>query len=172
MYPISKERLEQYLNGTVLRTANFGEGYRDNITLGLYGEAGEICDDIKKYYFHGSLTWEQTRERLVKEAGDWLFYYTWQAYAIQQVVKERYASTNSLLDLVWGEFYVAADSVSRNDTWLAAGLGQYATSQHGWVYLFSLLQNWGIFIEEVIAANEAKLAERHPNGWQGGKKEV
>jgi NTP pyrophosphatase (non-canonical NTP hydrolase) len=171
MYPITKERLETYLNGTVLRTANFGENHRENITLGLYGEAGEICDDIKKYYFHGSLTREQARERLVKEAGDWIFYYTWLCYSIAETVQQAYESNRTILDLVYDDFYVPALDVAAPDIWLAPLLGQYAAGKRGWHYLYCLLQNWEISIEEVLLANEAKLAERHPNGWQGGKKE-
>lgn len=39
--------------------------------LGLAGEAGELCDLVKKKYFHGK---EVSRERIVKEFGDALFY--------------------------------------------------------------------------------------------------
>lgn len=39
--------------------------------LGLAGEAGELCDLVKKKYFHGK---EVSRDRIVKEFGDALFY--------------------------------------------------------------------------------------------------
>lgn len=39
--------------------------------LGLSGEAGELCDLVKKKYFHGK---DVARDRIVKEFGDALFY--------------------------------------------------------------------------------------------------
>jgi hypothetical protein len=77
-----------------------------------------------------------------------------------------------VLDLVYDGFYVPLLGAGTKDIWLAALVGQYAAGKRGWHYLYYLLQNWGITIEEVLLANEAKLAERHPNGWQGGKKEL
>jgi hypothetical protein len=108
---------------------------------------------------------------LVKEAGDWVFYYTWLCYSVAEVVQKNYESNKSVFDLLYEDFYVPIQGVTSNDTWLAALLGQYAAGKRGWHYLYCLLQNWEISIEEVLLANEAKLAERHPNGWQGGKKE-
>lgn len=48
---------------TQLQLANFG--------MGLAGEAGEVCDHLKKVVFHGH---ELDREALAKELGDALWY--------------------------------------------------------------------------------------------------
>jgi len=42
-----------------------------NALLGLSGEVGEVCDIIKKFYSTGK---PYTREDLIKEAGDILWY--------------------------------------------------------------------------------------------------
>lgn len=41
--------------------------------LGLTGEAGEVANDIKKLYY-GRFTVEETREKLLLELGDCLWY--------------------------------------------------------------------------------------------------
>ena len=40
--------------------------------MGLAGEAGEVCDHLKKFCFHGV---EIDRDKLVKELGDVLWYF-------------------------------------------------------------------------------------------------
>ncbi|MEE8372807.1 MAG: nucleoside triphosphate pyrophosphohydrolase family protein [Dehalococcoidia bacterium] len=52
-----------------------GDTYRERLMLasmGLGGEAGEVCDHGKKVAFHGA---EMHREALIKELGDVLWYY-------------------------------------------------------------------------------------------------
>lgn len=46
-------------------------GYLENGALGLAGEAGEVCDLVKKWMFQGH---ELERERIVEELGDVLWY--------------------------------------------------------------------------------------------------
>lgn len=41
--------------------------------FGLAGESGEVVDELKKHIFHGS---DLDREKVVKELGDVLWYYT------------------------------------------------------------------------------------------------
>ena len=50
--------------------------YRERLMLagmGLAGEAGEVCDHVKKVAFHGK---DMDRRELVEELGDVLWYYT------------------------------------------------------------------------------------------------
>jgi len=50
--------------------------YRERLMLagmGLGGEAGEVCDEAKKIAFHGK---DMDRDKLIKELGDVLWYYT------------------------------------------------------------------------------------------------
>ncbi len=42
--------------------------------LGITGEAGEIADTIKKIMYQGKIFDEKTREDLIKETGDLLWY--------------------------------------------------------------------------------------------------
>jgi len=51
------------------------DNYRERLMLasmGLSGEAGEVCDHAKKVAFHGA---EMNRAALIKEMGDVLWYY-------------------------------------------------------------------------------------------------
>lgn len=50
-----------------------------NAALGLNGEAGELADEIKKIFFHGH---ELNKDKLIKEAGDILWYIALLADAI------------------------------------------------------------------------------------------
>lgn len=50
-----------------------------NGALGLAGEAGEVCDDLKKHLFHGHAL---EREDLLRELGDVLWYITLLADAV------------------------------------------------------------------------------------------
>lgn len=55
-------------------TGEFGKPTRDMLScvgLGLAGEAGEVVDHIKKHLHHGH---DLDRAKLVKEAGDLLWY--------------------------------------------------------------------------------------------------
>lgn len=59
----------------VLRTANAGntswEGQLGMAGMGLAGEAGEVCDLLKKVIFHNK---DLDRDKLVKELGDVRWY--------------------------------------------------------------------------------------------------
>ena len=63
------ERFEEFV-----RVGNFTEGERDAkflAAMGLAGEAGEVCDMLKKHMLHGK---PLDREELKKELGDVLWY--------------------------------------------------------------------------------------------------
>lgn len=47
--------------------------------LGLSGEAGEVADLVKKLLYHGKEFDEETREKMVSELGDILWYLTFTA---------------------------------------------------------------------------------------------
>ena len=52
-----------------------GDSYRERLMLasmGLSGEAGEVCDEAKKVAFHGK---DMDRDKLIHEMGDVLWYY-------------------------------------------------------------------------------------------------
>lgn len=58
------------------RTANRGPSDNNtkryaNFGMGIAGEAGEVCDLLKKFCFHGH---ELDKEKLIKELGDVLWY--------------------------------------------------------------------------------------------------
>lgn len=57
----------------VERTANGGDAARRlaNFGMGLAGEAGEVCDALKKHLYHGHAL---SREALTEELGDVLWY--------------------------------------------------------------------------------------------------
>lgn len=60
-----------------MHTANYAGTERErltNIALGLAGEAGELCEHIKKYVFHKH---GLDKAELVYEAGDLLYYIAW-----------------------------------------------------------------------------------------------
>lgn len=62
----------------VKRTMNADPKYTElevlgNFTLGLTGELGEFCDALKKFLYHEH---KFNREKLVSEAGDFLWYFT------------------------------------------------------------------------------------------------
>lgn len=46
-------------------------GCLENGALGLAGEAGEVCDLVKKWFFQGH---ELHRERIIEELGDVMWY--------------------------------------------------------------------------------------------------
>lgn len=62
------------LQAQMLRTAKFDEPFDRALSLcglGLSGEAGEVADLIKKYFYHGK---PFDRAKLIEEAGDVLWY--------------------------------------------------------------------------------------------------
>lgn len=66
--------LDSYQKWVTSKVKKDFETFREAIAcqvLGLAGESGELCDAIKKKYFHGK---ELPREHAVKEFGDILFY--------------------------------------------------------------------------------------------------
>jgi NTP pyrophosphatase (non-canonical NTP hydrolase) len=56
-----------------------------NSVLGMAGEAGEVCDLIKKWMFHG---YELDLEKLDKEVGDTLFYVALYANARKRLLSD------------------------------------------------------------------------------------
>ncbi len=69
------ERYMQFVD-TGVDLSEHGDTYRQRLMLagmGLSGEAGEVCDHVKKVAFHGDT---MSRTALVKEMGDVLWYFT------------------------------------------------------------------------------------------------
>lgn len=74
--------LEKHLNEVINPCWNYAgriknwEGHVTNAVLGLAGEAGEAADQVKKMLFHTEKEYAHHREKLVKELGDVIFYFT------------------------------------------------------------------------------------------------
>ena len=66
------------------RTARKGLNVRDKLTngvIGMCGESGECADLVKKWLYQGH-KWGDTREKLIEELGDCLWYCVETATAI------------------------------------------------------------------------------------------
>lgn len=79
--------------------------------LGLMGEAGEVCDEIKKALFHGK---ELDREALLKEIGDVLWYVDrlllWLGYTVEDAMVANVAKLRARYPNGW-------DAAERHHTW-------------------------------------------------------
>lgn len=64
-----------------------------NYAMGAAGEAGEICDLVKKIVFHGHPLDQNAVEQLIKECGDELWYLA-RASAVLKVKLSKVAATN------------------------------------------------------------------------------
>lgn len=71
-----QKRILGFMNPTVLES---DDATLINATLGLAGEAGEVTDIVKKFFYHGH---DLDRQALIKELGDLQFYVALCAYAV------------------------------------------------------------------------------------------
>jgi NTP pyrophosphatase (non-canonical NTP hydrolase) len=62
--------------------------------LGLGGEAGEIADTVKKLLFHGKKYDEETRQHLIKELGDVMWYVSFMARHVLNTTVEEVIELN------------------------------------------------------------------------------
>lgn len=169
-----------YITGTLLKTANRIPEAWMNIRLGLIGEVGEVMDWVKKVRFHNK---EADLTKIANELGDVLFYSMWdsldsmhKAYAqvaspeyIVNWVIDSFANSWVSSELSTAEFFGPATDVQISE------LMRYATNgvQSGEAarqFILAASGYFGISIEQIVEANAAKLAKRHPNGWDGGRR--
>lgn len=62
--------------------------------LGIGGEAGEIADTVKKILFHGKKYDEETRQHLIKELGDVIWYVAFMARNVLEISVEEVIQIN------------------------------------------------------------------------------
>ena len=81
-----------------------------NAALGLAGEAGEVCDVLKKWQYQGH---EFDEDALVNEAGDLLWYIAQLATAIDVPLSEIAARNIAKLQARYPEGFDADRSINR-----------------------------------------------------------
>jgi NTP pyrophosphatase (non-canonical NTP hydrolase) len=100
---------------SVERTWNRGLSERDqlgNAGMGLAGEAGEVCDLLKKHLYHGKAL---DRAELVKELGDVLFYFTALLSTVGLTYSEVALVNKKKLELRFPEGFSAKDANEKKD---------------------------------------------------------
>lgn len=82
--------------------------------LGLMGEAGEVCDEVKKALFHGK---GLDRDALVKEIGDVLWYadrlLMWLGATMEQAMEANIAKLQARYPQGW-------DAADKHHSWSGA----------------------------------------------------
>ena len=167
--------LQEYIDGTVARTLKhptLPPGHADLIEvwgIGLGAEAGELADLVKKYLGHGH---PLKREDVLKELGDVCWYATalaltlggtdgpakiWATHSREFPPKTLGRATRELL---LAAAFGGAWSVDGVD-WAMGELDEVTFS----IRAFCALLPEPITVEEVWAANAAKLRERYPDGF-------
>lgn len=98
-----------------------------NAGLGVAGEAGELADEVKKILFHGkglvyveatatyTLT-QEAREKLVKEAGDVLWYLALLSYVLRVPLEDIAKANVEKLKQRYPEGFTEAAAAARVDT--------------------------------------------------------
>lgn len=77
---VENSLFQKHLDTVINPAWNYAKRCRDqddevfNAVLGLTGEAGEVADQVKKWYFHTEKPSAFHREKLVSELGDVFFY--------------------------------------------------------------------------------------------------
>lgn len=145
--------------------------------LGLCEEAGELAGVIKKHVFYGH---PLDRDKLIKEAGDVLWYLaslldTAGIALSEALAANGYTHTVQCIDAEeYGED--GADFHARNVVACAAyspklmvnpAFREDAVALAGRLlaHLYGLLSLFDITLDEVMVANVAKLRARYPQGW-------
>lgn len=110
--------LEGWYAYEVVRTApklvlpeNFGTCL-NLAAMGLAGEAGEVVDLIKKHQHHGVAL---DREKLIREAGDVLWYLQYLCEVLQVSLDDIALQNVYKLRLRYPDGFNTADSISRKD---------------------------------------------------------
>jgi hypothetical protein len=160
------ENWQDYIRAT-RRTA--GDDRPEILAMGLFGEAGEVVDLIKKIEGHGH---ELDRDRMISEVGDVLWY---AARCFDTVIAENadvplapcgYANRERLMEYL-GELVEGAGAYA------AELFGNRCTKPDSPVYLSSTLYALAMVCEcydlppllDIARANIAKLRERYPEGF-------
>lgn len=119
-YSVAPDRpiLEGWYCYEVIRTAprlvlpeNFGTCL-NLAAMGLAGEAGEVVDLIKKHQHHGVAL---DREKLIREAGDVLWYLQYLCEVLQISLDDIALQNVYKLRLRYPDGFNTADSISRKD---------------------------------------------------------
>ena len=178
-----------------IRTANTGALTRErnliNAAMGVFDEAGEAVEPVKKYSFQGH---ELDKTKLKKELGDALWYIALAAYCLDlnldectsyKLENKNFEELESNIEILRG-FYLSNDKalgLNQNLTPLetaalkfqtAAGKFNadvlYLTPRTG-ASLCTTLYFWAIFakecglsLDEIATENIKKLEARYPNG--------
>jgi NTP pyrophosphatase (non-canonical NTP hydrolase) len=97
------------------RTANGGEKEKRfaNFGMGIAGEAGEVCDYLKKVVFHGH---ELDRERLKKELGDVMWYVATLATTADLTLEEIATANIEKLKARYPEGFSSEHSINRDES--------------------------------------------------------
>jgi NTP pyrophosphatase (non-canonical NTP hydrolase) len=177
----------------MLRTAKFDLNIKDGLmvsTLGLVGEAGELCDLVKKVSFHGH-SYEANRPKFLSETGDVLWYcvylsrvidfsldgyrnhgnYEYERAYLQKLASQETVSVGRLvnraalrLSMVASEVADVVEKMVYED--------YYLDRQYIGGFLIAALVNiewlcelFETSIEEIAKINIEKLLKRYPNGW-------
>lgn len=128
--------------------------------LGLVGEAGEVCDVLKKYALHGH-TLEMTRKELAKELGD----VYWYCVALQGQLLDR--TFDMQLELLPNDEGAEAQALA-----VTAAALDYVSRPRGATHVLleikarleSLAHYFDVEWSDVLQANADKLLRRFPDG--------
>ena len=91
------------------------EGQMNLAALGFSGEAGEFTDLVKKVLFHGKPLDGETRDRLLKEIGDLLWYAAVAADSLDSNLSEIAEANLAKLRIRYLEGFTFKDSAERRD---------------------------------------------------------
>lgn len=83
-----------------------------NAALGLAGEAGEVCDHIKKRVFHDHAF---DKDHLIKELGDIQWYIVQACVALDVTLDEVMRRNNEKLLKRYSNGFNSADSINRSE---------------------------------------------------------
>lgn len=154
--------------------------HKDMSSMGLFGEAGELVDLLKKHFFHGHPVDAAFLEKLTKEAGDVLWYLSEIHYAFLRV---RLAGSATCGDVSWhlfSEITVMRGYSQRHLTRrfmrdireLSEKLDAAHTAvvNSGVAYdalasLNRLIESFGVSMADVARVNIEKLMTRYPEGF-------
>lgn len=155
-----------------------GAATMNNILMGIFGEAGEVVDYLKKVEFHGH---ELERDKLVEELGDWLWYVVapFNLYPLEGQALKILDGFVPLLDMdgwnmpvvpihVLAMFVMTETSKMMVFVYECVSFNEYLFSgypQRTLTIIHELARRVGSDIEEVAALNIAKLEKRYPDGF-------
>lgn len=143
-----------------LRTYNTAQDER-TLTLGVFGEAGELVDKIKKHTFHGI---HFTADEILEEVGDCLFYVALRNHLTLDALKADFTRwptkpRRKPQDLVTYAFHLMrAFEIQDNGLQTNVLL----------CVLDDIARHFGSSLRQVAYSNVHKLRKRYPNGFVHG----